>query len=42
MSQRVAEKETSRKPGKKPLQRGRTPEAVILGDLGGVAERVNN
>lgn len=35
------EGDRSREPGKKSLQRGRPPEAVILGDLGSVAKRAN-
>lgn len=35
------EGDRSRGPGKKSLQSGRPPEAVILEDLGGVAKRAN-
>lgn len=41
MSEGSREGDKSREPRKKSLQRGRAPGAVILGDLGSVAERAN-
>lgn len=41
MSQRAAEKGTEAGIQERSLQRERAPEAVTLGDLGGVAQRAN-